>query len=94
MYRVCRVREHRQDGARNSRKNENPAAKRGFHFASRRLGILFAEVSSPRSHALLLFERNVNDAGPHHAKRARRTERKIDHPAPHEGATIVDAALN
>ena len=41
-----------------------------------------------------LFERDPDDAGPHHAERARCADRYVDDPASNERAAIVDAATD
>jgi hypothetical protein len=40
-----------------------------------------------------LFDGDTNDAGSHHAERARRSHRYINNPAPHERTAIIDTAL-
>jgi hypothetical protein len=40
-----------------------------------------------------LINEDTNDAGSHHAERARRSHRYTDDPAPHERTTIINPAL-
>jgi hypothetical protein len=73
---------------------KTPPPRGVFIFASDREGILSEAIAAAASVRLLSFERNVNDAGSHHAEGTRGANGQINDTALRKRATVVDAALN